>query len=146
MDARHVVLGEHPRGLQRPLVAVGPHGVRAAGIDHDLAVRAGLLARRGDDRLVHRGVDAAEGAPSNLEGAEAAVFGVSHALLHLVWLGHQQRAVGAHALAVAPAQQPRDGLLRQLAENVPQRDIDPRDGVRDAAAPPLPEPAQQTQV
>ena len=54
-------------------------------------------------------------------------------------LVHQQRGVGPHPLAIASAQQAPDRLPGGLAENVPQRDVDAADRVRDGAAAPQPE-------
>jgi hypothetical protein len=44
---------QHGRGLQCPLVPMRPVRIRAPCINHDLTVRTGLIARGGDDSLVH---------------------------------------------------------------------------------------------
>ena len=52
---------------------------------------------------------------------------------------HQERAVRPHAAAVSAAEQPANRLARDLAEDVPQRDVDAADGVRERAAAAHPE-------
>ena len=49
------------------------------------------------------------------------------------------RAVRLDAVAIAAAEQPGDGLVADLAEQVPQGDVDAADGVFDGAAAALPE-------
>ena len=54
-------------------------------------------------------------------------------------LAHQHRRIRPHPLTIPAAQQPADRLTRTLAENVPERDIDAADRVRDRPAAPHPE-------
>ena len=52
---------------------------------------------------------------------------------------HENRGVGSDALAATAAEQPANGLAGDLAEQIPQRDVDPTDGVRDGSAATEPE-------
>ena len=52
---------------------------------------------------------------------------------------HQERCVGAHPGTIASAEQAPDRLAGRLPEQIPQRDIDATDGVRNRAAASLPE-------
>ena len=54
-------------------------------------------------------------------------------------LVEQDRAIRLDAVAVVAAQQARDRLAADLAEQVPQGDVDAADGVLDRAAAALPE-------
>ena len=54
-------------------------------------------------------------------------------------LVEENRAIRLDALAIAAAEQPCDGLAGDLAEQVPQRDVDAADGVLDRSAAALPE-------
>ena len=64
LEPADVVLGEHVRRPERPLVAVRPERVAAAGIDHQRDVRPDRLARAAHDRLVRRGARRARTDPS----------------------------------------------------------------------------------
>ena len=119
LEPVHVVVGEHLRGVERPLVAVRPEGIAAAGIDHQARVRADGLARGPDDRLIRGGIAPAERPPADLERAEALRLHREQVIAQLRRLVHQQRGVGLHALAVASAEQPADRLARRLARADP---------------------------
>ena len=139
LEPADIVGGQHLSRAQRPFQPVGPMRVAGPGIDEELRVVAGGGAGSRDDRLVGPGTAGApERPPADLEGAKAQLAigadNVGHALRHL----HQQRAIGAHALAVAAAEQPAHGHGQRLAEDVPKRHVDAADrmGERAAAAHP----------
>src|SRR5207237_174164 len=86
---------------------------------------------RKDLRRVGPGVArAAERPRADLEGGEAAhpVFGddLAHAFRHL----HEQRAIGLHTVVIGAAEQAADRLAGDLAKDVPERDVDAADHVR----------------
>ncbi len=82
---------------------------------------------------------AAERPPADLKGVKALRLERQQVLGERPRLVHQQRGIGPHPLAVAPAQQPPDGLAGGLAEEIPEGDVDAADRVGDRAAAALPE-------
>jgi hypothetical protein len=52
---------------------------------------------------------------------------------------HQERGIGADALAVPSAEEATDRLPGRLAEDVPEGDVDPADGMGERTAAPHPE-------
>ena len=82
---------------------------------------------------------APEWSPADLESAEALRANAAQLFGQRARFAHQQRRVGPHAIAIASAEQPSDGLPGGFAENVPQGDIDAADGVRDGSAAAHPE-------
>ena len=80
-----------------------------------------------------------ERAPAEFDGAEAPRDGVPQALGQGFGLVEQQRAVRFDSFAVSSAEQPRDGLTADFAEQIPERDVDARDDVFQRAAASLPE-------
>ena len=94
LEPGDVVGGEHLRGAQRPLVAVGPEGVAAAGVDHQQRGCAQRVARGAHDRLVQRGIAAAKRPPADLEGAKALLLDLREMLAQRPGLVHQQGRVG----------------------------------------------------
>src|SRR5262249_36129097 len=80
-----------------------------------------------------------EGPPAQLDGPEAACNGLVQGVAQRAGLVEEDAAVGLDARAVVAAEQPADGLAGDLAEEVPQGDVDAADGVLDGAAAALPE-------
>ena len=72
LEPDDVVVGEHLRRFQRPLVAVRPKLLAAAGIDHQLDVRPDRVAGRLDQQLVGAAIAPAERTPAQLDRLEAA--------------------------------------------------------------------------
>src|SRR5438093_53157 len=138
LEPDHAVLGQHRRRAERPLEAVRPELLRAARVDHQLAVVADRVARGLDELLVVGIAAAAEGPPAELERPEPARLGREQDLAQAPWLVEDQRPVRLDAVAVAPAHEPADGLAGVLAEDVPERDVDAADRMGHAAAAPGP--------
>ena len=117
-----------------------PELLAAAGVDHQLDVRADRVAGRLDEQLVGLRVAPAERPPAELDRLEAAGDGVLQLLAQRVRLVEQDRAVrldacrGSCRRAAATT-----GWFADLAEQVPQGDVDAADGVLDGAAAALPE-------
>src|SRR5439155_23167294 len=104
------------------------------------------IARRAHDLLIQlgrpttlAGVVAPEGAPAHLECSEALRLYGQQMVTQTLGLVHQDRAIRAHALPVAPAEQTPNGLAGGLPKQVPQRDVNAADGVGDRAAEAEPE-------
>jgi hypothetical protein len=138
LEPDDVVGGEHLGGAQCPLVAVRPIGIAAAGIDHQLHVRAHGVAGGADEQLVEFGVAAAKGTPTELERLEAAGDGMFQLFAQGLGFVEQERPIGFDAVAVDAAKEPGDGLVAYFSHQVPQGDVDAAEGVFDAAAPALP--------
>ena len=83
--------------------------------------------------------DPAKRPPANLERAEASPGDLLKVFGERLWLIHEERRIREHALPVAPAQQAPNWLPRCLAQDVPERDIDAADGMREAATASEPE-------
>src|SRR6185295_10723180 len=92
-----------------------------------------------DDGFVERRTRAAEGSPTDLEGAEPLCLDGHETIGERRRLLHQERCVGAHRGTMASAEQAPDRLAGRLPEQIPQRDIDTTDRVRNRAAASLPE-------
>src|SRR5205085_6870937 len=76
---------------------------------------------------------------AELDGAEAAGDGGLQLVAQAGRLVEEDRAVRFDAAAIIAAEQPGDWLAGDLAEQVPQGDVDAADGVLDGAAAALPE-------
>src|ERR1039457_889657 len=149
LEPRDVEIGEHAGGARRPLVVLRPKGVACARVDHQQTLRSNGVARGANDCLVHGEAMLTKRrlaqrrppkrSPTNLERAKALTTNRGELLRKGLRFAHQQRGVGLHSLAVAPAQEPADRLAGYLAEDVPQGDVDSTDGVRDGAAASHPE-------
>src|SRR5579883_788718 len=140
LEPADIVVFQHLRRAHRPFEAVRPVGVAGAGVDEELRFIARRGARRAHDRLVELGIaGAAEGSPADLEGAEATRAILRHHLAHAVRHFHQERAVRSYLRAIDAAEQPPHRLPGELAENVPERDIDAADHVGERAAAAHPE-------
>src|SRR5579885_1745777 len=140
LEPADIVVFQHLRRAHRPFEAVRPVGVAGAGVDEELRFIARRGARRAHDRLVELGIaGAAEGSPADLEGAEATRAILRHHLAHAVRHFHQERAVRSYLRAISAAEQPPHRLPGELAENVPERDIDAADHVGERAAAAHPE-------
>src|SRR5206468_1723027 len=77
--------------------------------------------------------------PAELDRAEPARDGSLQLLAQRLDFIKEQRAVRLDLRAVVAAQEPRHRLARDLAEEIPERDVDAADGVLDAPAAALPE-------
>src|SRR5436190_1357906 len=89
-----------------------------------------LSQGRKDWRRVELDVERpAERPPADLEGAEAALAILGDDLAHAVRQLHEQRAIGLHPLAIGAAQEAAHRLTGDLAEDVPERDVDAADRV-----------------
>ncbi len=80
-----------------------------------------------------------KGRQPSLMALEAARDGSVQLVAQVGRLVEEDGAVRLDALAIAAAEQAGDGLVADLAEQVPQGDIDAADGVLDGAAAALPE-------
>ena len=59
-----IVVGQHLRCFQGPLVTVGPVGVATARIDHQFDIGANGIARCAHQNFIHPGADPAKGLPA----------------------------------------------------------------------------------
>jgi len=134
LEPVYAVVGQHPCTTQRPRITALPVGVAAAGVHHQLVVVPDNLAGGGHDLLIQLVADAAEGTPAHLEGAEALLLPHLQFVAQRGRLVHQQRGIGPDPFPVTPAEQAADRLSRDLAQNVPHRDVNSADRVRDGAA------------
>ena len=139
LEPDHVVGREHLRRPQRPLVPVRPERVAAAGVHHQLDPGSDRVAGRPDQQLVGLLVPPAERLPPQLDRPEPAADRLRQLPPQRVRLVEQQRPVRLDPVAVDAAEQPGDGLAGELAEEVPQGDVDAADGVLDGPAAALPE-------
>ncbi len=139
LEPDDVVVGEHARSFDRPFVSVGPEPVAASRVDHDLDIRTYGFAGDSDELFVHRGIDATERSPTQLQGFESP----GSCGLKNTWecgrILEQERAVGLNPVSIVATEEAADGLSTHFSENVPQGDVDPADGVCDSATPALPE-------
>ena len=125
----HIVVSQHLRGVERPLVAVGPVRITAARIDHELVVRAHGFACRFYNGLIGGGIATTKRPPADLEGTKALRLHLQQMIAKLLRLIHEQGCVGLHALTIATAEQPSDWLSRCFAKQIPQGDVDATDRV-----------------
>ena len=95
--------------------------------------------RRPYHGFIERVAAAPEGSPPDLERPEARFPEPGKVLGERRGVLHQDGSVGPHPFPVPPAQQTSDGLARRLAQEIPERDVDAADRVRDGAAPAEPE-------
>ena len=124
LEPVELVLGEAARHLERVLELPA-----APDVDHDVDVRPGGLAGRGDELDVAARVEA-ERAPAELERAVPALDLRRDVAPHRIRrLRHERARVDAHAVAEAAAEQPVDGLAERAADEVVERDVDRRDRV-----------------
>src|SRR5204863_3038044 len=114
LKPEYVVVLEHLRGVQRPLVAVLPVSVAAASVHHELVLRSDGFARGADDRLVGRGVATAKRPPPDLERTKALRLHTQKVIAQLRRFVHEQRRIWLHALPVTSAEQSPDRLPRRL--------------------------------
>src|SRR5262249_6109752 len=106
-----------------------------ADIDHQVEAVAAGLSRGGDQGQVQLRRPA-ERAPAELDGAEAGLeLGLDDACRLRRSVRHEGAGIGPDPLAPGAAQEGMDGLSRRLARDVPQRDLDPADGM-DRRTPP----------
>src|SRR5205823_14820767 len=108
LEPDDIVPRQHLRGPQRPLVAVRPEGVAAAGIDHQLHTGADRLARRADEELVGVRVAAAERLPAELDRLEAAAGRLPQLLAKMIRLVEKERAVRLDPVPINTAEQAGD--------------------------------------
>ena len=139
LEPGNLVVRQHPRGLQSPFVAVRPEGIRTAGVHHQFDTGTHRFARGLDDGFIGLPVAAAERAPPDLEGPESPAEPVFQRGSQYFGFIHQQGTVRFDVIAVAASQEPADGLAGDLAENVPESDVDARDGMGDGPPAALPE-------
>src|SRR5262249_55299487 len=139
LEPDDVVVGEHLRRLQGPLVTVWPELLAAAGVHHQFDAGADGVAGGADQLFVRLAVAPAERAPAELDGLETAGDGLAQRLAQWFRLVEENGAVGLDAVAVAAAEQAVDRLVADLSHEVPQGDVDAADGVFDGAAAALPE-------
>src|SRR5262245_9797103 len=71
LEPGHVILLEHPRGVDRPLVTMRPKSVRATGVHHQLAPRANRVARASHNGLVGVRIAPPERSPTDLERSKS---------------------------------------------------------------------------
>lgn len=112
----NVVGREHFRGAEGPFEILRPEGVAGSGIDHEKGIGADGFAGGFDDGFIGGSIAAAEGAPTDLEGAEALGFDWEEFAGHAFRFAHEQGSVGANAFAVAATEETADGLIAGLAE------------------------------
>src|SRR5207244_9944190 len=124
---------------QRPLVAVRPKLLAAASVDHDLDVGSDRVAGGLDEQLVRFRVAPTEGSPAELDRAKAARDRGLQLFAQARRLVEEDGAIRLDALAIATAEEPRDRLAGDLAEEVPEGNIDAAYGVLERAAAALPE-------
>jgi hypothetical protein len=77
--------------------------------------------------------------PEPILTAEPLSFDGQQFVGHPLRFAHEQGGIEAHAFAIAAAAQTAHGLAAGLAKNIPGRQVDPADGVRDLASAALPE-------
>src|SRR5205823_4953136 len=101
--------------------------------------RPNRRARRSHDRFIQLVVAPPKRPPTNLEGAKT--FRLNRAQMIGERLGflHEQGSVRADAVAVPAAQQSAHRLARRLAQQIPKRDVNAADRMRDRPATALPE-------
>ena len=87
LEPDHVMVGEHPRGLQRPFVPVGPELIAPACVDHEFNVRTHGFTGESDESLIGVLIHAAEGSPAEFECTKAAGDGRFKGLLERVAVG-----------------------------------------------------------
>ena len=121
------------------MIVLRPEGVARARVHHQERVRPDRLARRAHDGFVHRVTVPPERSPADLESAEALLANAAQLFGQRARFAHQHRRVGPHPFPIASAQQPPHGLSGGFPENVPKRDIDAADRVRDRSAAAHPE-------
>ena len=129
-----IVVGQHLRRSQRPLVALRPEGIAASGIHHHQRVRADGFPRRANDRLIQFRVVPTKGSPANFERPKSFCFDGAQMIGERFGLLHENRSVGLHALAIASPQQPAHRLACGLTQQVPKSDVNAADGMGDRTA------------
>jgi hypothetical protein len=120
---------------------VRPKTIACARIDHQAVAGVDRVSGSRNDRLVHRAIDASEGAPPDLERPEPCVLPTGELRTHAGRFEHEDRRIGLDTIAVPAAKEAADGTAGRLAEDVPERDVDPTDRVRDRTAAADPEHA-----
>ena len=140
LEPDHVVAGQHPRGFERPFIPVRPELIAAARVDHQFDIRSHRVSSELDETFVCAHVLAAEGSPAELERAKTPGNGRLQSLFEssVVCL-EEEGAIGLDPVSVISTQKATHGLSAGFAQEVPQCDVDARNGVRDRAAPALPE-------
>src|SRR5205814_550020 len=126
-------------GRASPIEAMRPELFAPAGIDHQFNFIANRLPRRSDEQFIKLPIAAAERTPAHLDRLEAAAHDISQQLPERVGLVEENRTVGFDAVAIVPAEQPRDWLPARFAEDVPQGEVEAADRVLYRAAASLPE-------
>ncbi len=111
-----------------------PRRVTCTSVDHQERVRPGRLSRGSNDDFVGLCIRASKRTPPNLECAKANTRKFENLFAHALRFIHEQRRVRLDSVAVPTPQKPSHRLSRNLAEDVPERDIYPTDDVGQRAA------------
>src|SRR5437867_4637125 len=91
---RNVIIGEHLRSAQRPLITLRPKGVTATRVNHQERVWPDRLARRAHNRFIEGVAATSKWPPTYLESVKPLRFDRAKPFGEKIGLLHQHGSVG----------------------------------------------------